>query len=145
LAGEKTEENLRRDAFHDPDGQGTDEDGIRGDPAIPARPAEACRGDRHFFEDNKKRYCVLDFSDLEHKALKFLNDEEGGKSVRSRYSYIFVDECQDIYEIQDTLIMKLAEGSNRLYMAGDVKQNICRFRLANPKLFLEKKGRKGRK
>ena len=96
-----------------------------------------------FFDKNKKRYCVLDFADLEHKALKILNDEEGGKSVRRRYRNIFVDECQDISEIQDTLIMKLAGDGNRLFMVGDVKQSIYRFRLANPKLFLDKTEGKG--
>ena len=91
-----------------------------------------------FFEDNKKRFCVLDFADLEHKALKILNDGDGCRSVRSRYRYIFVDECQDISEIQDTLIQKLGGDGNMLFMVGDVKQSIYRFRLANPNLFRQR-------
>ena len=87
------------------------------------------------FERNKARACVLDFTDLEHKALMILRDEGGRASVRSRYRRIFVDECQDISSVQDALIQALAGGENTLFMVGDVKQSIYRFRLANPKLF----------
>ena len=96
-----------------------------------------------FFEENKKRFCVLDFADLEHKALKILQNEDGGKNVRSRYKHIFVDECQDISEIQDALIENLAGDGNKLFMVGDVKQSIYRFRLANPRLFLKRMEGKG--
>ena len=91
-----------------------------------------------FFEKNKTRFCTLDFSDLEHKALKILNDDAGRESVRGRYRYVFVDECQDISAIQDTLIQAVAGEKNTLFMVGDVKQSIYRFRLANPKLFLQR-------
>ena len=95
------------------------------------------------FEENKKRFCLLDFADLEHKALKILKDEDGGEKTRRRYTHIFVDECQDISEIQDTLIRELSGDGNMLFMVGDVKQSIYRFRLANPKLFLNRTGGKG--
>ena len=91
-----------------------------------------------FFEKNKARLCVLDFADLEHKALKILKDEAGRESVRSRYRYIFVDECQDISAVQDTLIRMIAGEQNMLFMVGDVKQSIYRFRQADPKLFLKR-------
>ena len=90
------------------------------------------------YEQNKKRIHALDFTDLEHKALAILKDEDGRKAVRSRYQRIFVDECQDISSVQDTLIQALAGESGALFMVGDVKQSIYRFRLANPKLFLER-------
>ena len=87
------------------------------------------------YERNKARVCALDFTDLEHKALMILRDEDGCASVRSRYQRIFVDECQDVSSVQDALIQALAGEGNTLFMVGDVKQSIYRFRLANPKLF----------
>lgn len=88
------------------------------------------------FEKGKARACVLDFTDLEHKALEILSDENGKASVQGRYRMIFVDECQDVSSVQDALIQALAGKENTLFMVGDVKQSIYRFRLANPKLFL---------
>ncbi len=90
------------------------------------------------YEKNKARACVLDFSDLEHKALKILKDEGVRESVRSRYQRIFVDECQDVSSVQDALVQALAGKNNTLFMVGDVKQSIYRFRQANPKLFLSR-------
>ena len=87
------------------------------------------------FDENKKRLCVLDFADLEHYALKILTDRDGSESVRRRYGYIFVDECQDISHIQNTLIEEITGTGSKQFMVGDVKQSIYRFRLANPKLF----------
>lgn len=95
------------------------------------------------FEKNKARMNSLDFSDLEHKALKILTDDAGRGSVCGRYRYIFVDECQDISSIQDALIQALAAEQNTLFMVGDVKQSIYRFRLAKPELFLDKTRGKG--
>ena len=91
-----------------------------------------------FYEKNKARHCVLDFTDLEHKALAILKDESGRVAVRNRYQRIFVDECQDVSSVQDALIQELAGDKNTLFMVGDVKQSIYRFRLANPKLFLSR-------
>ena len=90
------------------------------------------------YEKNKARACVLDFTDLEHKALAILQDETVRESVRSRYQRIFVDECQDVSSVQDALIQALAGEKNTLFMVGDVKQSIYRFRQANPKLFLSR-------
>ena len=90
------------------------------------------------FENAKASRALLDFSDLEHKALAILRDEKGGASVRDRYRYIFVDECQDVSAIQDALIQQLAGDENDLFMVGDVKQSIYRFRQAKPALFLRR-------
>ena len=93
----------------------------------------------HFaYERNKAMACVLDFTDLEHKALKILSDKNGRSAVRNRWLRIFVDECQDVSSVQDALIQALAGKNNTLFMVGDVKQSIYRFRLANPKLFLKR-------
>ena len=90
------------------------------------------------YERNKARAGVLDFTDLEHKALEILRDEDGCAAVQARYQRIFVDECQDVSAVQDALISALAGEENTLFMVGDVKQSIYRFRLANPKLFRDR-------
>lgn len=90
--------------------------------------------DRAYME-NKRRSCVLDFNDLEHKALTILLDPVSREEVRERYSLVFVDECQDVSEIQDVLIRELTGEKNRLFMVGDVKQSIYRFRMARPDYF----------
>ena len=95
------------------------------------------------YEKGKARARVLDFTDLEHKALAILSDENGRASVRGRYKRIFVDECQDVSSVQDALVQALAGEENTLFMVGDVKQSIYRFRLANPKLFLNRITDKG--
>ena len=90
------------------------------------------------FEKNKARVRALDFTDLEHKALRILENEDSLASVRSRYQRIFVDECQDVSAVQNALIDRLTGEENTLFMVGDVKQSIYRFRLANPNLFRER-------
>ena len=90
------------------------------------------------YEKNKARVCALDFSDLEHKALAILKDKACRTAVHKRWQRIFVDECQDISSVQDALIQALAGEECSLFMVGDVKQSIYRFRLANPKLFLSR-------
>ena len=89
-------------------------------------------------EQIKRMSAVLDFSDLEHKTLAVLEDTEEVASVRERYRYIFVDECQDVSAIQDALVQKLAGDDHDLFMVGDVKQSIYRFRQARPALFLKR-------
>ena len=90
------------------------------------------------FEKNKARVRALDFTDLEHKALQILESEDSLSSVQGRYRRIFVDECQDVSAVQNALIDRLAGKENTLFMVGDVKQSIYRFRLANPNLFRER-------
>ena len=91
------------------------------------------------FEDCKSRRRVLDFNDLEHKAYGILKDPACRESVQSRWKHIFVDECQDVSSIQDALIQALTAPDSDLFMVGDVKQSIYRFRRANPRLFNDRK------
>ncbi len=85
----------------------------------------------------KKRRGGLDFGDLEHLALKILDDAETVRSIRSRYKYLFVDEYQDTNPVQEALLSRLyTEG--RLFTVGDVKQSIYGFRGCEPGIFLEK-------
>ena len=89
--------------------------------------------------DYKQRKNYLDYSDLEHLALRALRDENVRKSVAGSYDALFIDEYQDISGIQEAILNALHEGTdNLLFMVGDVKQSIYRFRLADPTLFLRK-------
>lgn len=82
---------------------------------------------------------IADFNDLEHFALEILADQEVAAEYRHQYAYIFVDEYQDSNLVQET-ILKRIKRPNNLFLVGDVKQSIYRFRLADPTLFLEKYG-----
>ncbi|MEO7675591.1 MAG: UvrD-helicase domain-containing protein, partial [Verrucomicrobiota bacterium] len=97
------------------------------------------------FGKAKLEMAVLDFHDLEQFALELLWDRKDQKPSASAESWqkqlrlILVDEYQDINEAQDTILKALArDGSaaNR-FLVGDVKQSIYRFRLANPRIFLD--------
>lgn len=79
---------------------------------------------------------VLDYNDLEHKALKLLSDEEIAKATREKYLYVFVDEYQDVNPVQEALISRLT-GEN-LFLVGDVKQSIYGFRGSQSRFFVDK-------
>lgn len=92
---------------------------------------------------------VVDFSDLEHFALQVLSDNgPQGRTpsmaalrLRERYEEVLVDEYQDINAAQEAilrLVSRQGEERPNLFMVGDVKQSIYRFRLADPGLFLQK-------
>ena len=81
---------------------------------------------------------VMDFGDLEHEALKILNQENVCRTVREEYDYIFVDECQDVSSVQDAIVRRIHGDENCLFTVGDVKQSIYRFRRAEPGLFLSR-------
>ena len=88
-------------------------------------------------EAEKSERGVCDYADLEHRALRALADPEVRESVSARFDAVFVDEYQDISDVQESVI-RAAARPGRLFMVGDVKQSIYRFRLAEPNLFLEK-------
>lgn len=90
------------------------------------------------YQAYKAAETLWDFNDLEHLALKALSDEQVRQEVVSSYDALFVDEYQDISQIQEAIITRLRGADNTLFMVGDVKQSIYRFRLADPTLFLEK-------
>ncbi len=97
-----------------------------------------------FFTARKKEKCLIDFNDFEHLALKLLSDKENGlaKSLRKKYSYIFVDEYQDCNAAQEELFSHIVRRTGgepyNMFMVGDVKQSIYRFRLADPTIFMKK-------
>lgn len=91
-----------------------------------------------------KRYATLkndrllwDYDDLEHLTLKALDQPAIAAAVSSDIDAVFVDEYQDISRIQEAIIQRL-RGDASLFMVGDARQSIYRFRLADPDLFISK-------
>lgn len=89
------------------------------------------------YQQRKTERGCLDFNDLEHYALAILQDAAVAREYRERFIYIFVDEYQDSNLVQDTLLALITRDNN-LFMVGDIKQSIYRFRLADPSLFLKR-------
>lgn len=92
---------------------------------------------RDLYREQKQERNVIDFSDIEHYALEILKDESVADEYRKKFEYIFIDEYQDSNLIQETLISRIKR-ENNLFMVGDVKQSIYKFRLAEPELFMKK-------
>lgn len=102
------------------------------------------------FSERKKEKNILDFNDLEHLCLKILIDKtEDGDTIPSKVSENFrelfdevlVDEYQDSNNVQEAIINLVSRKNTdnpNVFMVGDVKQSIYRFRQAKPELFLEK-------
>lgn len=92
------------------------------------------------FLSAKREQGVLDFNDLEHFAYEVLMDEKTGEAQRlqAQFAEIFVDEFQDTSPIQDALVAAVARPHGNVFVVGDVKQSIYRFRMAQPALFLDK-------
>lgn len=89
------------------------------------------------FKALKKKKNVMDFNDLEHYAIDILEDDSIAQSYRDKFDYIFVDEYQDSSGIQEHIVQKICRPNN-VFMVGDVKQSIYKFRLADPELFIGK-------
>lgn len=99
------------------------------------------------FAAAKRRKNLVDFHDVEHFALQILVDEETEKAkktaeeFRDTFEEIMIDEYQDSNEVQETLLRSISREErreNNIFMVGDVKQSIYRFRLARPELFMKK-------
>ncbi|HWQ79285.1 MAG TPA: helicase-exonuclease AddAB subunit AddA [Anaerovoracaceae bacterium] len=89
------------------------------------------------YREKKRNRGLIDFSDIEHYALDLLSREEAAAEYRDKFEYIFIDEYQDSNIVQETLIGKIKR-ENNLFMVGDVKQSIYKFRLAEPEIFIGK-------
>lgn len=76
---------------------------------------------------------ILEFFDVEQGMYKLLQEQNVAEEFGCRY--LLVDECQDLNPLQDAIIRGIV-GENDLFMVGDVKQSIFRFRLSAPDLFL---------
>lgn len=102
-------------------------------------------------QQEKKERNIIDFNDMEHMALNVLvkKTEDGiiytkaSDDLSEYYAEILIDEYQDSNLLQEVILTAVSKGKcdvhkNNIYMVGDVKQSIYRFRLACPKLFIEK-------
>ena len=96
------------------------------------------------FSAKKRERRILEFSDFEHQALRLLRTADGTptplcESIRQNYAAVMVDEYQDTNALQDALYRCLATPSgDDLFLVGDLKQSIYRFRQADPSIFREK-------
>lgn len=102
------------------------------------------------YSEKKRKKFLLDFNDLEHFCLEILTQTNEdmkvspssiAKDLKEKYEEILVDEYQDsnlVQEIIITMISRIDKGTPNVFMVGDVKQSIYRFRQAKPELFLEK-------
>ena len=98
--------------------------------------------DKAYAKDKQSRGLV-DYSDLEHKAAELLINTDGAptdlaRQLSKRYTELMVDEYQDVSRVQDAIFNAVSDGGRRLFLVGDVKQSIYRFRLADPAIFNEK-------
>lgn len=88
------------------------------------------------YDKIKSEQNVIDFNDMERYAVEILRDPVIASEVRDRHEYVFVDEFQDTNYVEFFIISTLTK-PERLFVVGDVKQSIYRFRLAEPKIFLD--------
>ena len=97
------------------------------------------------FSKRKREKNIVDFQDIEHFALKILIKEENGeiipsdiaKKYQEKYKEIAIDEYQDSNLVQEYILNSISYGNN-IFMVGDVKQSIYKFRQAMPELFISK-------
>ncbi|MDQ0174711.1 helicase-exonuclease AddAB subunit AddA [Bacillus chungangensis] len=103
------------------------------------------------FQEMKIEKGIVDYADLEHYTLEILADmnqssahiqpSDAALSYRELFTEVLVDEYQDVNLVQETILQLVtadSETDGNLFMVGDVKQSIYRFRLAEPNLFLTK-------
>ncbi len=97
------------------------------------------------YQEAKKEKNIVDFNDIEHFALKILLEEQGNKYVPTKtaekymekFEEIAIDEYQDSNLVQEYILNAVSRGNN-IFMVGDVKQSIYKFRQARPELFINK-------
>jgi len=96
------------------------------------------------YAQEKQRKGVADFADLEHLTLSILTSKEDGtkteiaENLSKRFKEIMIDEYQDVNEVQELIFKAISKNESNIFMVGDVKQAIYRFRLADPTIFLSK-------
>jgi len=85
----------------------------------------------------KNKYEIYEFNDIAHMAISVVKDNEEIKTeLRDYFNEIMIDEYQDTSSIQEEFIGLIS--NNNVYMVGDIKQSIYRFRNANPYIFQDK-------
>jgi ATP-dependent helicase/nuclease subunit A len=87
-------------------------------------------------EAKKRQYQRYPFADIAKMAMRLLDQEPIRASIQQQFRYIMVDEYQDTNDLQEAFLLKIA--NRNLFMVGDIKQSIYRFRNANSQIFYEK-------
>ncbi len=111
--------------------------------------AELVKRFAEMLSGKKQSRNMIDFNDMEQFALRILTEEKDGKLVPSavaseyqdRFEEVMIDEYQDSNLVQETIltsVSRVCRGQYDIFMVGDVKQSIYRFRLSRPELFMEK-------
>lgn len=96
------------------------------------------------YRAEKQRKKLLDFSDLEHEAIRLLvrpddlQPTAAAREIAAHYRQVMVDEYQDSNAVQECIFQAVSQQGENRFMVGDVKQSIYRFRLADPGIFLQK-------
>ncbi len=101
------------------------------------------------FEQEKRAKNIIDFGDMERFALQILTNSQDGtlvpsnvaKEYQQQFAEVMIDEYQDSNLIQEAILTSVSKsyiGEYNIFMVGDVKQSIYRFRLSRPELFMEK-------
>ncbi len=98
------------------------------------------------YDNLKKQRNSYTFTDIMHFALALLVKDKNGEIQKTSLAYdlqqnfreILIDEYQDTNEAQDMLFKMLSRNETNMFMVGDVKQSIYRFRLAMPEIFVDK-------
>jgi len=89
------------------------------------------------YGEKKAKRKAITFNDCEHICLDILQNDEIATEIKKNYEFIFIDEYQDISPLQEE-ILKLISRDDNLFMVGDIKQSIYRFRLADADIFKAK-------
>lgn len=93
-------------------------------------------------QQKKLEHNRVDFGDLEHYALGILRDPAGPTEAalkyQARFEEILIDEYQDSNDVQEAILTSVSRDHSNIFMVGDVKQSIYRFRQAKPEIFLGK-------
>ena len=85
----------------------------------------------------KLKHNIYTFNDVAMSAIKILKEnEEARLELKNSFKEIMIDEYQDTNDIQETFISMIA--NDNVYMVGDIKQSIYRFRGSNPSIFKDK-------
>jgi len=89
------------------------------------------------FREKKLEKKLVDFNDIEHDCLDILKQPGTSEFYKEKFLYVFIDEYQDTSVLQEAIIDRI-KGEDNLFMVGDIKQSIYKFRLAEPEIFKNK-------
>lgn len=92
------------------------------------------------YSELKQEKNLMDFADIEHMTIAILNNNEAQEYYRGLFKQICIDEYQDTNYTQEEIIKKISKEDN-VFMVGDIKQCIYRFRNAEPEIFYDKRKR----